>query len=143
MNISSYALSLAVATHLGMHFREPQTAIQGALVITLLPLAVVIALYEVGYSSGSFSGDCLWFYASYLCMLSLSVISYRLSPLHPLHDIPGPTFSKITKLLSIWQAYTGKYYLELHGLHEKYGPIVRTGKFDVGVFHFWFADDWH
>ena len=58
-----------------------------------------------------------------------SMVTYRLSPFHPLSDIPGPRLAKITKFWGAHLTWTGRQHLHLKALHDKYGPFVRTGGF--------------
>jgi hypothetical protein len=41
--------------------------------------------------------------------------------------IPGPTLARYTSLYRVWLMASGKAPLKYAALHEKYGPIVRTG----------------
>ena len=66
---------------------------------------------------------CLGFYAT----LITSIIIYRISPFHPLADVPGPSLARLSQAL--WASTTlgkhrHKYYKKLH---ERYGPYVRVG----------------
>lgn len=65
---------------------------------------------------------------TYLAVLCVSVIAYRLSPFHPLARYPGPLLNKVTQLAPMWTVFTGRQHLVNHALHAKYGPIVRVGK---------------
>jgi hypothetical protein len=65
----------------------------------------------------------------FMCALVVTV-AYRLSPFHPLYDIPGPLMAKVSGL---WRAYvnlTGKQYNYFGELHEQYGVFVRVGEFN-------------
>ena len=67
-------------------------------------------------------------YAVYYTSITLSIVLYRLSPFHPLADVPGPLLNKITKLTGMWHSYTGRQHVVNRAQHEKYGPFVRTGE---------------
>lgn len=63
----------------------------------------------------------------YWTALSLSVILYRISPLHPLYNHPRPLPAKVTKWWHIWQLYKGKQRLYIQRMHDAYGDIVLLG----------------
>ena len=63
----------------------------------------------------------------YLALL-ISIISYRLSPWHPLASYPGPAIAKISKLWGAVIMAKGKNHEYFKHLHGKYGPYVRIGK---------------
>ena len=68
-------------------------------------------------------------YVTYLSALSLSVIGYRLSPIHPLARYPGPLGAKISKFWHAFIATTGKQHHYVKRLHEQYGNVVRIGTY--------------
>lgn len=121
-NLIWYAAPLALATHLGTQVREPQTAAQGALVFGSVPY-LAATLFRLRLSASGFS----LLYLEYFVILSLSVIAYRLSPLHPLAGIPGPAITKTSAFAMSWIVYQGKTHIHLSALHKKYGPVVRFG----------------
>lgn len=65
----------------------------------------------------------------YLAGLATSISIYRCF-FHRLTkaNFPGPWYSKLSTMWSVWASRHRKYYLTLHALHEKYGDFVRTGK---------------
>jgi hypothetical protein len=63
----------------------------------------------------------------HIAALILSAVAYRLSPLHPLAKYPGPWQSKVSRLWALKIASGGDQHRYYHTLHEKYGPVVRTG----------------
>jgi hypothetical protein len=65
--------------------------------------------------------------AIYLLTLGTSIAAYRLSPLHPLAEYPGPVLARVSRLWAALGAIRGYQYLESHELFEKYGEVVRTG----------------
>ncbi|KAJ4483590.1 cytochrome P450 [Lentinula aciculospora] len=69
------------------------------------------------------------FYASLLS----SIILYRLSPFHPLAKVPGPVMHKVSKLWSVWICWQGRQHIEFKAMHDKYGPVVRTGPNEISV----------
>lgn len=58
---------------------------------------------------------------------------YRLSPIHPLSKLPGPYLPRISSLWLTYHAWIGDECSRVHKLHQKYGPIVRTGPYSVDV----------
>lgn len=65
------------------------------------------------------------FYTSVLTSIAI----YRLSPWHPLAKYPGPIAAKLSKFWLIWVILRGRQLDTIYGMHKKYGPYVRTGKF--------------
>lgn len=53
--------------------------------------------------------------------------AYRLSPLHLLYQIPGPTLAKATYLYEIYFDLIkgGQYTTEIQRLHKIYGPLIQ------------------
>ncbi|KAL2205465.1 averantin oxidoreductase [Sarocladium strictum] len=45
---------------------------------------------------------------------------------HPLAKYPGPFLAKISPLYSIYGLFRGRWPFDVHQLHIKYGPILRT-----------------
>lgn len=72
--------------------------------------------------------DILLSFSLYVTSCALSIITYRLSPFHPLAKYPGPTLAKITKLWGAYNAWSGRQHLIFLSLHREYGPFIRTGK---------------
>lgn len=58
---------------------------------------------------------------------------YRLSPLHPLSRLSGPFLPRISSLWLVYHAWKGDECTVVHGLHARYGPIVRTGPSSVDI----------
>lgn len=54
-------------------------------------------------------------------------VAYRISPLHPLHHIPGPLLAKATYLYEVYFDLIkgGQYTQEIQRLHDIYGPLVQ------------------
>ncbi|OJJ39848.1 hypothetical protein ASPWEDRAFT_49717 [Aspergillus wentii DTO 134E9] len=56
---------------------------------------------------------------------AICVVFYRLF-FHPLANIPGPLFARVSYFYSFWyNLHRGRFYLQVHKLHEEYGPIIR------------------
>jgi hypothetical protein len=67
-------------------------------------------------------------YASFVLALSVSVAGYRLGPWHPLARFPGPRAYALTRLWGVWLDWDGAAQRRRKELHERYGPVVRTGE---------------
>ena len=63
-----------------------------------------------------------------LLLLVLNVVR-RLSS--PLKAIPGPAISRLTSLQLKWNELRANRTLYIHGLHKKYGPVVRIAPNEV------------
>ncbi|KAJ7784202.1 cytochrome P450 [Mycena metata] len=77
--------------------------------------------------------SCLRSFLLYCSALILSILAYRLSPLHPLAEYPGPMACKTSKLWLTWIASRGKLHLYVKGLHDEYGSIVRIGPNELSI----------
>ncbi|KAL5489841.1 hypothetical protein ACEPAI_4673 [Sanghuangporus weigelae] len=72
-------------------------------------------------------------YGLFYISLAVSVILYRILPMHPLATYPGPLYLKISKLFWMYHASTGKQYILFTRLHDKYGPVVRIGPNELSI----------
>ena len=59
--------------------------------------------------------------------LGTSIVLYRLSPIHPLANYPGPILAKVSKFWGTWLSAGGKTHVVYQRLHERYGPYIRVG----------------
>ena len=85
-------------------------------------------------------------YATFYTTLVVSVVSYRLSPFHPLARYPGPVLAKMSNLwfvsvqgISLERSrlilrppkarlgWKGRQHIHYMNLHKKYGNVVRVG----------------
>lgn len=57
----------------------------------------------------------------------VSTLVYRIC-FHRLHQFPGPFLAKTSKLYHVWCIRKLDQYRWLDELHQKYGPVVRTGE---------------
>lgn len=64
-----------------------------------------------------------------LCMRLI----YRISPFHPLSHVPGPFLPRLSSLWLTYHAWIGDEASVVHAVHEKYGPVVRTGPNSVDI----------
>ena len=100
-----------------------------------IPIALLIVFPTLSLTASSYIDNVpptlfsvLANFAFYYLCLSVSILAYRLSPLHPLYAFPGPRLARVSKLYGVWASATGKQHRILKRLHDKYGPVVRTGK---------------
>jgi hypothetical protein len=73
------------------------------------------------------------FMSTYLASIVAIAVSYRLSPIHPLAAFPGPIINRVTALKLAHIVYSGKRYLVIKDMHQKYGKFVRTGALPLAV----------
>ena len=66
-------------------------------------------------------------FATYLTTLVLSVLVYRISPIHPLARYPGPIGCKLSKFWLGFACIPGFQHQYIKSLHERYGDVVRIG----------------
>ena len=112
----------AKTNHLFFNRYEPRSANGPLIFLAIEPLALL------SFLGGQITpARLIWSYAAFLGSLALSVVTYRLSPFHPLANVKGPTMGKITKLWGCWIAGRGYQYLYHKKLHDKYGAYVRIG----------------
>ncbi|KAI4158968.1 MAG: hypothetical protein LQ342_007002 [Letrouitia transgressa] len=52
---------------------------------------------------------------------------------HPLSHVPGPLLAKSTSLWLAWSNYKGDHHLTVHGLHHRYGTVVRLAPWEVSI----------
>jgi hypothetical protein len=119
---------LAGAVHFFCHFYEPRTAHGGLALVLLVPTI----LLPIGDTAASVP-LVLASYGYYIFSLCLSIVLYRLSPLHPLYHVPGPLLWRVTKLTGIWMTWTGHQHIYIKQAHDKYGPVLRTGNWPLQV----------
>ncbi|KPM37730.1 hypothetical protein AK830_g8831 [Neonectria ditissima] len=63
---------------------------------------------------------CLALFAVYLVAVSIYNLYFHLA------KYPGPLFARISPIYSIWGLFRGRWPFDVHQLHLKYGPVVRT-----------------
>jgi hypothetical protein len=115
--------------HFFFHKYEPSSANVPFLLLLVQPIALLLVGGGGGpLTSCAIASDLVWSYGVFLGSLGLSIAVYRLSPLHPLAQYPGPAIGKVTKLWSVWKTAHGYKYLYHKELHDRYGPYVRTGQ---------------
>ena len=108
-------------SYLTLHYWDPERITTAS--VAFLPELFTIFLWSHPLTLHGVFLD-IFVYLSVMCFLT---VAYRLSPFHPLARFPGPTLNKITQLREMWTTGTNAFHLVHHGLHQKYGPIVRVG----------------
>ncbi|CAK5265219.1 unnamed protein product [Mycena citricolor] len=125
---------MGVVNH--FHFRryEPTNAHRPALAILLQPpLALFLLSLKTSAALTWTALGCM--YAGFICALLSSITLYRVSPWHPLSAVPGPVGYKISKLWILRDVARGDMHRVVRRMHEKYGPVVRTGPNEVSIAH--------
>lgn len=108
------------------HFEPPLISVHFVLLFVPPAFATVFMAQHLSILLAVSSAYSLFYTA-----LLLSVIIYRISPIHPLSRYPGPLHLKISKLSMAWVAASGKQHIYISRLHERYGDAVRVGKYKV------------
>ncbi|PPQ83271.1 hypothetical protein CVT25_004010 [Psilocybe cyanescens] len=123
------ALLSAVLCGLGLHLlfnkfeRQYLHLLKFALLFSpLAPLYIILPHYR-----GIALNVVLTAYGTTYATLLMSLIIYRLSPIHPLWKYPGPVLAKCTKFWGVYHSSTGCIHHTLSDLHRYYGSVVRTG----------------
>ncbi|KAJ7480402.1 cytochrome P450 [Mycena galericulata] len=111
-------------------------AFAGAGTWRLLNRHAVRGDYALALLSGAFLGFYLCLCSAKLTLDLLIVfftsvisctVAYRLSPLHPLADYPGPIIWRLSSMVLSAVSFRGHRHLVLNELHKRYGDIVRIG----------------
>jgi hypothetical protein len=109
-----------------MHFvchRLPPTSIVAFFVVLFMPPVAIAYASSLSFASFFFVCSCI----IYLVSLGASIATYRLSPLHPLANCPGPRLAKVSRLWTTRILINGKQFEDYNALFERYGDVVRTG----------------
>ncbi|KAF9256882.1 cytochrome P450 [Marasmius fiardii PR-910] len=132
--ITLSATGLALANHLVFNHQEPNKKTFYRTVALLI--SEPLLLYAFNYPFLSCPGHLrliVWSYITFFSVLSASIVLYRLSPFHPLADVPGPALAKVSKLYGIWIWLKGERHIRYKEMHEEYGPIVRIAPNEISV----------
>ncbi|KAL5476717.1 hypothetical protein ACEPAI_2903 [Sanghuangporus weigelae] len=131
------ALLLDIACALSVHavykHYEPDASLFVSHLLLLIAVPALPAICFLHHLDGSIAIAILCSFSLFYFTLAVSIVSYRLSPLHPLATYPGPLLAKITKFWGASMTTKGKYHVCLKNLHEKYGPYVRIGPNEISV----------
>ncbi|KAF5319606.1 hypothetical protein D9619_008353 [Psilocybe cf. subviscida] len=130
MNDSHLAVIFCGLTiHLMFNKLEHTTPLRYLLVVSgILPL---VPCYIFSASPASLSLETSYL-VTYMTLI-VSVLCYRLSPLHPLWKYPGPILGRCSKFYGIWQQHSGEMYLKVQAMHDCYGDVVRTGPNELTI----------
>ena len=107
--------------HIWLRNRQPVSLRRSIVPIALIPGMLAYYSQDPGIS-------VLNLYLIFIMTLMSSILTYRLSPFHPLAQYPGPLLCKTSKLWGAHIAYRGELHHYHRMLHAQYGPIVRVGK---------------
>jgi hypothetical protein len=113
---------LSQASYLVFHRYEPQSVLNVSCLIFLLPATATWFILP-----SPLTLEAIKICVSYWFLLLTFIVVYRLSPFHPLSNIPGPLIYKITKLRVAYSIAKGNRHILHHQLHLKYGDMVRIG----------------
>ncbi|KAJ3785945.1 high nitrogen upregulated cytochrome P450 monooxygenase 2 [Lentinula aff. detonsa] len=133
-NIPSEVLAviLGLTNHLFFRKYEPFGRTVPYALVCLLVEPILLCLVQAYVSPVQWTRYLFTYGAFYASLLS-SIVLYRLSPFHPLAKVPGPMMHKVSKLWSVWICWQGRQHTEFKAMHDKYGPVVRTGPNEISV----------
>ncbi|GJE94949.1 cytochrome P450 [Phanerochaete sordida] len=66
-------------------------------------------------------------FAAHWALLLACTAAYRLSPLHPLAQYPGPAHAKLSNITRAYLSARGDIYRVIRAWHDQYGDVVRIG----------------
>nr|VWO97897.1 Cytochrome P450 monooxygenase AKT7 (EC (AK-toxin biosynthesis protein 7) [Ganoderma boninense] len=129
---SSSVFGLAVVLGLAAHqvFRSYETFNAGVHAAILLAPPALLTFLADSPSSPTQRALLRAFLANlatYLTALVLSLLVYRVSPVHPLARYPGPLGCKLSKFWLGFACIPGFQHRYIKSLHERYGDVVRIG----------------
>ncbi|PIL28304.1 cytochrome P450 [Ganoderma sinense ZZ0214-1] len=101
--------------------------------LLLVPPAIVSHTVRPTNAGRLTVSELAFCYTTYLGVLALSIVFYRLSPFHPLHQYPGPRWCRTSMLWHIIRTVDGKQTEYLRYLHDTYGDVVRIGPNHLSV----------
>ncbi|RDX42005.1 high nitrogen upregulated cytochrome P450 monooxygenase 2 [Lentinus brumalis] len=129
------ALSVAVSLVTHQIFRRYETYSWFVHASLLLgpPTLVAASLSGTSESTRSLLQGFFQSLPIHLITLSISILLYRLSPLHPLASYPGPLSRKVSMLIPAYLSLSGQKCQHTQTLHKKYGDVVRTGPNELSV----------
>ncbi|KAF5361309.1 hypothetical protein D9758_010292 [Tetrapyrgos nigripes] len=129
-----------LANHLLFHYFEPSPANTplAAVFLVLQPLLLAVLprhtfITPLSLSLPSFWSTLALTYTTFVLTLASSITLYRLSPFHPLANVPGPMVMKISKAYLLWISMRGERHLVFKKLHDRYGDVVRTGPNEISI----------
>ncbi|KAH7884698.1 cytochrome P450 [Phlebopus sp. FC_14] len=109
---------------------EPDIPLSHAVLLVLVPGALTTVLHS---NLASFLRSVSSTYLLYYTTIVTLVLSYRLSPWHPLARYPGPIPCRISKFWMAWVSSGGNQHKYYAMLHRKYGDVVRIGPNELSI----------
>ncbi|KIK57022.1 hypothetical protein GYMLUDRAFT_46634 [Collybiopsis luxurians FD-317 M1] len=122
------SIALGLANHLYWKRYERDLTTISNVASSLLPQPALLVLVT---GNGFTITSILISYTIFLLTMGISIFLYRISPFHPLAEVPGPWLARVTKLWSFYIATTGDLQRVMKQWHDKYGPTIRTGPNEV------------
>ena len=111
-------------------FRRFETySVSFHLAILVIPPGLISAVFSSPLSS--LCAVYVSILVLHLWTVVLSVLTYRVSPFHPLARYPGPVFLRLSKLAFGILSLDGQSHKYLKSLHDQYGDVVR-----IGILHY-------
>ncbi|PPQ88069.1 hypothetical protein CVT25_013677 [Psilocybe cyanescens] len=120
----------AIVVHLIYKKYESCNMVVGSVMLLGTPL-VLSALYLP--HTTNFLQAALTVLPLFWTSLFTSIVTYRLSPWHPLANYPGPLLCKVSQLYVGFRSLGGKQHIYYQQLHEKYGDYVRVGPNELSI----------
>ncbi|KAJ7590095.1 cytochrome P450 [Mycena floridula] len=105
-------------------FEPRKPSVIGALLF-VVPTAIAATISEP--FSSHWPVQIILSVSIYVATVVISLLIYRASPVHPLHNYPGPWLFKLSRLPAWYLVRRGDQHLYYQSLHKRYGPFVRTG----------------
>jgi hypothetical protein len=129
-------LGLGVLSHV-TYFIHGEHHVHGMLYLRMLASFLVLmtlVLWRCGNQSlASSFVAAVAMEGQFLLGLFSSIVAYRFSPIHRLHEYPGPLSWRLSKLAHAWSNRDFENFRNLHAAHEKHGDYVRTGPSELSV----------
>lgn len=149
------AAVLGVVSHIG-YFNRSEHHLHGTRYLQLFLLTYATTVFVLARTASPTSFDfhallpaarsATALAASFLAGLYTSLLTYRLTPLHPLHRFPGPVLARATSLwlpFNVWHKFTPSHsstthtipqaFKTLSALHATHGPYVRVGTAELSI----------
>ena len=111
-------------SHLLFRRYEPRSTQSHVILLIVIP---ALLSTPVSYSVRSPYTALPLAFALYWSGLVFFILTYRLSPFHPLAKYPGPVLAKSSKLWSAYHSAIGDQHRCYKRLHDLYGDVVRIG----------------
>ncbi|KAM5536745.1 hypothetical protein V8D89_009584 [Ganoderma adspersum] len=131
---SSPVFGMTIALGLSAHqvFRKYETYNIGVHAVILFAAPILLTLFTNSVQHAVLPA-LLGNFATYLSTLILSVLVYRISPVHPLARYPRPIRCKISKFWMGFICIPGFQHQYIKSLHERYGDVVRIGPNELSI----------